>query len=254
MGCSPCTCHCQPLVDFSGAQYHKLLWPQSLACLDCHVFAQIRNLPTRLIRPLLPTPGVCFQRVQTAQWHPSNACFDVQPIFQLHYLNTLLYDRPNMVIYRVSKAAVDFNNVQIWDGSSFIESVSLLNFGEPWPSKARILQRGNPPPCRGAINRSYPNIFQINPRYQRTRTRSRTSWPAPPDRPCSQSRRSAWHTILAHEDVLLHHTKRPFLSLLPNRSMFATSSCHPFLSHRCCHAVTADANLDCVRWTCDARL
>lgn len=63
------------------------------------------------------------------------------------YLNTLLYDRPNMVIYRVSKAAVDFNHVLIWDVSSYIEFVSLLNFGEPWPPKARVQQRGNPPPC-----------------------------------------------------------------------------------------------------------
>lgn len=68
---------------------------------------------TCTVRPLLPTPGECFQRVQMAPWRPSDACFDVQATFQLPYLNTLLYDRPNMVIYRVSKAAVDFNNVQI---------------------------------------------------------------------------------------------------------------------------------------------
>lgn len=138
-----CRCNCDglQLLHLSLSASCRILWctaPQAFLTSKLGISRLSRLCAdqkspdkTYTVRPRLPTPRECFQRVQMAPWRPCDACFDVQPTFQLPYLNTLLNDRPNMVIYRVSKAAVDFNNVQIWDVSSYIEFVSLLNFGEP---------------------------------------------------------------------------------------------------------------------------
>lgn len=66
MGCSSCTCHCGLLLV---TLVHRTTSFNDLEAWHCSMAMSLRrsgDLPIGFRCPLLQTPGVCFQHVQTA--------------------------------------------------------------------------------------------------------------------------------------------------------------------------------------------